>query len=75
MTYDLSTINLADARETSPEIVEACEALGPGVLDQPTYEEALAVWERVTGNGLRPSTDYVWGDSGSGWAAALGLDD
>lgn len=72
--FDQRTIDLANNRETSPEIIEACEALGPQVWGCPTHEEALAVWERVTGNGLRPSTDYVWGSEGSNWARAFGLD-
>lgn len=32
------------------------------IWESPTSEERLSVWERVTKNGLRPSTDYLWGD-------------
>jgi hypothetical protein len=62
------------ARETSPEIMEAIryvagdDANAVRLWEEPTDEELLAVWERVTGNGLRSATDYAWGASGSKWA-------
>jgi len=73
-------INSADSRETSVEIMEAIRAVAGSetaavrVWEEPTYEESMAVWERVTKNGLRDSTNYVWGASGSSWAAAAGID-
>lgn len=74
-------ISTADSRETSVEIMEAILAVAGSqsaavrVWDEPTYEETLAVWERVTKNGLRDSTDYCWGAAGSAWAAAAGIED
>lgn len=72
-------ISSAVSRHTSVEIMTAIAAVAGTEVDAvrvweaPTYEEALAVWERVTGNGARPSTDYHWGVEGSQWAAALGI--
>jgi hypothetical protein len=37
------------------------------ILSEPTYEEALAVWENVTGNGMRPANQYNWGAAASAW--------
>lgn len=73
-------ISTADSRETSIEVMEAIRAVAGSdeaavrVWEDPSYEEALAVWERVTNNGLRDSTNYCWGASGSNWAAAAGID-
>ena len=73
-------ITTADSRETSAEIMEAIlvvagsDAASVRVWEEPTYEEALAVWERVTNNGLIPSADYCWGASGSRWASAVGIE-
>ena len=70
----------AASRETSPEIMEAIlyvagsEKLAVGVWEAPSEAEALAVWERVTRNGLRESADYCWGAAGAAWAAALGVE-
>lgn len=72
-------IQTAAARETSPEIMEAIRAVAGDdvgavrVWEAPTHDETLAVWERVTKNGLRDSTDYCWGASGSKWAADRGF--
>ena len=73
-------IDTASSRETSVEIMEAILAVAGSeteaarVWDAPTYPEALAIWERVTSNGLRDSTDYCWGAAGSDWAAENGID-
>jgi len=73
-------ISTADSRETSPEIMEAILAVAGSqsaagrVWEEPTYEETLAVWERVTKNGMHDSTEYCWGASGSKWAAAAGIE-
>lgn len=72
-------IDTASRRETSVEIMEAIFAVAGSeeaavrVWEDPTYEEALAIWERVTSNGLRDSTDYCWGAAGSDWADAAGI--
>jgi hypothetical protein len=63
----------------SLEIVAAIRAIARDeadalrIWDEPTYEQSLAVWARVTDNGLRDSTDYSWGVAGSRWAAAAGI--
>jgi hypothetical protein len=67
----------AASRETSPEIMRAI-AFFARTLDEAVlvWEEGaeltgvctdLDIWEHVTGNGLRPATDYCWGASGSRW--------
>jgi len=72
-------INSSNSRQTSPEILEAIvrqsdSARNPAdIWDDPTYPEALAIWEIVTDNGLRDSTDYLWGEAGDAWAKTLGL--
>jgi len=70
----------AASRETSYEILEAIlfvagqnEAAAERIWEDPCYEEGLAVWERVTGNGLRAATEYTWGASGTLWAETLGI--
>ena len=73
-------IATANSRETSPEIMEAIRSVAGSdtaavlVWEAPSEEEALAVWERVTNNGLIPSADYCWGASGSRWASAVGIE-
>lgn len=73
-------IDTAEARETSPEILEACLYVAGGdeyeadrIWDAPAESEALAVWERVTRNGQIPSTDFCWASLGSDWARAMGI--
>jgi len=68
-------IDTANARETSPEIMEAIwwlsrgdEDFANGVWEAPTPDEFTAIWERVTMNGQRDATDFVWGALGSDWA-------
>ena len=31
----------------------------------------IAIWERVTNNGLRDATDFFWGSEGSRWANGI----
>lgn len=64
----------ADSRETSPEIMEAIwtvsgknEAEAVRVWEDPSEEEVTAIWEIVTSNGVRKSSDYTWGANGSRW--------
>jgi len=80
----LAFIATADSRETSPEIMEAiaffarntaeAEALwrgdGLGKIANPSD-----IWEHATNNGLRPASDYAWGDAGYDWARAIGAED
>ena len=76
----MNFIETADSRETSTEIMEAIRAVAGSetaavrVWECPSYEESLAVWERVTNNGNADSTDYCWGTSGSKWASAVGIE-
>ena len=73
-------IDTADSRDTSREIMAAILAVAGSdtaaarVWENPTYEESLAVWERVTNNGNTDSTDFFWGAAGSAWAKANGLE-
>lgn len=72
-------IESAASRDTSVELMEAIlyvagsEDAAVRVWEEPTEPEALAVWERVTKNGLNDSTDFVWGAAGSNWASAMGI--
>lgn len=77
MTTFLET---AENRKTSMEIMEAILAVAGGdeqvaerVWDLPTQEEGIAIWERVTDNGLRDDSDYHWGAYGDRWAYDLGI--
>jgi hypothetical protein len=70
----------AASRETSYEILEAIlfvagqnEAAAKRIWEDPDQVEGLAIWERVTGNGLRAATEYTWGASGTQWAETLGI--
>jgi hypothetical protein len=80
MTTATRFIDTADSRETSPEIMEAIAGLSRsdenavGIWEAPSPEEALAIWERVTRNGLVSSTEFCWGSSGGRWAEILGLE-
>jgi len=65
----------ADSRETDQEIIDAIwwlanedEAKAERIWQDPTNEEMLAIWERVTKNGLVPAYEFCWGESGSHWA-------
>ena len=70
----------ADSRNTSTEIMDAIrivagsESAAVRVWEEPTYEEALAVWERVTNTGNTDSTEFCWGAAGSAWALANGIE-
>lgn len=72
-------IESANSRETSVELMEAIlyvagsEEAAARLWEEPTEAEALAVWERVTKNGLIDSTDFDWGAAGANWATALGI--
>lgn len=73
-------LSTAASRETSPELMEAILAVAGNesravrVWEDPTEAEALAIWERVTKNGLLDSGEFTWGASGSDWAKALGVE-
>ena len=60
---------LADSLRTSEEVLEAIMDLETedrgyrSIWDDPTREEVIAIWERVTGNGNRDAQDFFWGDS------------
>ena len=64
----------ADSRETSVELMEAIRYVAGSneaavrVWENPSEPEMLAIWERVTKNGLVPSADFCWGAAGSQWA-------
>ena len=67
-------IDSANSRETDPAIMEAIlyvaggdEADAVRIWEEPSREELLAIWERVTRNGLRDATDFCWGSAGSAW--------
>lgn len=71
-------IESAESRETSRELMEAMLYVAGGnerradkLWQEPGPGELLAIWERVTKNGLIPSADFCWGASGSDWADGL----
>lgn len=71
-------IGSADSRETSPEIMAAIIHVAGGdeeeadrIWTEPTPDELVSIWERVTKNGLRDSSEFVWGGSGSDWGAEI----
>ena len=68
-------LKTAEGRETSIELMRAILEVANGddvvadrIWSEPTDAEMLAIWEKVTKNGLTPSTDFVWGFAGSDWA-------
>ena len=72
MTNFLET---GDSRETSREIMDAILFIAAGderaaerIWDAPDDRELLAIWGRVTQNGLIAADDYCWGWSGNQWA-------
>ena len=71
-------IESAESRETSRELMDAILYVAGGnercadlIWQEPGPGELLAIWERVTKNGLIPSADFCWGASGSDWADGL----
>ena len=67
-------IDSANSRETDPAIMEAILYVADGdeadavrIWEEPNREELLAIWERVTRNGLHDATDFYWGSAGSDW--------
>ncbi len=71
-------VNSADTRETSVEIMEAIEWLADGktktanrIWEAPTELEMNTIWERVTKNGLVPSSDFCWGEEGNRWGVSV----
>jgi hypothetical protein len=66
--------NTGKSRETSKEIMEAISFLATSyeeaerIWATPTPEELIAIWERVTKNGLKEPEAYRWGDAGTRWA-------
>ena len=73
-------LSSAATRETDIEVMRAIlsvagndEAAAVRIWEDPSNEEGIAIWEIVTGNGLRPATDYCWGASGTHWASTMGM--
>ena len=71
----------SESRETSPEILEACWWAAAGdypeavrVWEDPTDDESLEIWARVTNNGLRPASDFCWGAADTSCAVQLGIE-
>lgn len=74
----LTFLQTAASRETSTEIMEAIlyvagnnETQAERIWTEPTFDELLAICERVTKNGLIPSSEFCWGASGSDWADGI----
>ena len=68
-------IETGDSRETSKEIMDAIVFVAGGdsaeavrIWEEPTEAELLAIWERVTQNGLHDASEFCWGCEGSKWA-------
>ena len=71
-------LHSGDSRETSQEIINAIfslaqwsDVVAERIWSEPDQDELLAIWEIVTGNGSRATTDYCWGASGTQWGDAL----
>ena len=71
-------IESGTSRETSQEIIDAIwsisdktDADASRVWTEPDPDELLAIWEIVTGNGLRSAADYTWGASGYQWGESV----
>jgi hypothetical protein len=68
-------LDSGDSRETSQEIINAIWSISKTdaerIWSEPDQDELLAIWEIVTGNGSRATTDYCWGASGTQWGDAL----
>ena len=71
-------IESGDSRETSAAIMSAIfwlmqedENNAVKIWEDATDEQLLAIYERVTNNGLFDSSDYFWGAAGSDWAARV----
>lgn len=74
-------VDTADAKKTDREIMTAIlwaanmnTVRAKRIWENPSYAEALDIWEIVTEQGKRPSTDFCWGAAGSRWAKQFGLD-
>ena len=71
--------DFADGRNTSNEICEAILKIATNnedaarIWQDPTESEMLAIWERVTKNGLLAADDFCWGAAGSSWAVEAGF--
>jgi hypothetical protein len=70
-----SFIESAHNRETSQEIMDAIlfvagndEERASIIWGAPSEAELLAIWERVTKNGLIDAEEFCWGCDGSQWA-------
>lgn len=71
-------IESAASRETSVEIMDAILWLARGneveavrIWEDPTDKEILALWERVTKNGLVSADEFCWGAAGSDWGVGF----
>jgi hypothetical protein len=71
----MTFLHSGDSRETSQEIINAIWSISKTdaerIWSEPDQDELLAIWEIVTGNGSRATTDYCWGASGTQWGDAL----
>lgn len=68
-------INTADSRNTSAELLDAMlyiangdETVADRIWQDPTEAEIIAIYERVTKNGLIDPAEFKWGACGTGWA-------
>lgn len=68
-------LSSASSRETSVEIMEAIDYVAGHneieavrVWQEPSEAEMIAIWERVTKNGLIDAAEFCWGAAGSDWA-------
>lgn len=70
-------IDSANSRETSTEVMEAISQLARHeseairIWEAPTEAEILAIWERVTKNGLIDADEFYWGATSDQWAASV----
>lgn len=71
-------LSSADSRETSAELMQAIlyvagrdETEAVRIWEAPSESEMLAVWERVTKNGLLQANEFCWGAAGHDWAQGI----
>lgn len=73
-------LNTAASRETSADLMAAIlwvagsEDAASRVWESPTEPELLAIWERVTKNGLIDASEFCWGAAGGNWAKEFGVE-
>lgn len=71
-------IETGDSRQTSEAVMSAIAFVAGGdtetavrIWEEPTEQELLAIWERVTNNGEKNASEFCWGAEGSKWHESI----